>query len=193
MNEYLSKEQFNQKLDRILQGLPSGSEKFRLEDRRALALAKRASQIDLSRQSKVQEKLRQRLEKLALQQLPRNSSLSLKLLFKPKRLTWIGLVVLAQLVLGSLFGYMSEYSQAADSFRAIGCVTPPTSLSLTQRPETDATGWIVQNSNGSEPHPDLENPQPVPTPLAPPTRMTFPQDATSSMATPLMAQNRIGP
>ena len=192
MNEHRSIDQFNQKLDRILQGLPPGGGKLTMEDRYTLALAKRTAQIDLSQQSKAQEKQRQRLEELAMLRLPHSRSLTLALLFKPGRISWIGLVVLVQLVLGSVFGNMSTYPHTTTP-RSIVRVTPLASSFLIQSPEADPTWWKAQNSFGSGTHMALENPQPVPTPLAPPSKTVFPQDTTYLLTTPLLVKSPVKP
>jgi hypothetical protein len=193
VNEYRRIEQFNQQLDRMLRSLPPGKGKLTIEDRRALVLAKRAARIDLSQQSKAQKKLRQHLEELAMIRLPHTSSLSLNLLFKPGRLSWIGLVVLIQLVVGSIFGNMSIFSHTPISLQSIGCVTPPASSFITLSPEVNPTGWIARNSSGSESRLAQENPRPVPTPLAPPNNTVFPQDTSAPLATPLLVKNPVEP
>jgi len=193
MNEYRRIDQFNQQLNRVLQGRLPGRGKLTVEDWRALALARRTAQIDLSQQSKVREKLRQHLEELAMLRLHHTGNLSLNLLFKPGRLSWIGLVVMVQLVLGSVFGNMSTYSHSTTSPRSISCVTPPASSFLTQSPEADPIWWIAQNSFESETHLALENPRPVSTPLAPPTDTVLPQDTAAPLATPLLVRNPIKP
>jgi hypothetical protein len=164
-----------------------------MEDRYTLALAKRTAQTDLSQQSKAQEKQRQRLEELAMLRLPHSRSLTLALLFKPGRISWIGLVVLVQLVLGSVFGNMSTYPHTTTTPRSIVRVTPLASSFLIQSPEADPTWWKAQNSFGSGTHMALENPQPVPTPLAPPSKTVFPQDTTYLITTPLLVKSPAKP
>ncbi len=83
MGEDRGIEKFNQKLDRILQGLPPGRGELPVEDFNILALARHAAQIDLSCQSKVKENLRKSLKMLAMRQLPHSSNFSFKLLFRP--------------------------------------------------------------------------------------------------------------
>ncbi len=193
MGEDRSIDQFNKKLDRILQGFPPGRGNLPVEDRNILTFARHTAQIDLSYQSKVKEKLRQSLEVQAMRRLPHACNFSLKFLFKPGRLSWIGLVILVQLVLGSMFGYMIESSQSDTPHQSIGCVTPPAQSYYTQSPDPNTTWWVAQNSDSSVSHSSLENPRPIPTPLAPINNQYITQQTYSSSATPLIIDNSIKP
>jgi hypothetical protein len=181
--------QFNQKLDRILQGLPPGRGDLPVEDRNVLALARSTAQIDLSCQSKVKAKLRQSLEAQAIRRLPHTSNFSTKFLFKTGRLSWIVLIALVQLVLGSVFGYMVASSQNESPPRLIGCVTPPAQSYYTQSPVPDTAWWMAQNFDGSVSNSLIEYPRPIPTPLATTNNKLVTQETYNSSATPLNIDN----
>jgi len=193
MDDRQNIDQFSHKLDRILQGLPPGRGELTIEDCNALAFAKRVGQIDLSEQSKAQLKARHHLEELATIRLPHASNLSPSLLFRPKRLSWIGLALLVQLVLGSLFGSMSAPSYTSASIQSNDRITPPAALSFTQSPEIYLTWRTATNYTGSEIQKVVDNPQPVPTPLAPLTNTVLPQGVVPTNATPQQGENPFEP
>jgi len=158
---------FNKHLDYILQGGSWDIRKLCPEDKRVLALAKGMTNLDLSRESKIQEKLRQRLEEKARNQLPNKRKLSLNLLFRPRSFFWIGLVVLVQVVVGLILGDMVAQLVFTPQPKVDTFITPPVSSILTQRPILEEFGWDTLKHRTSRYQSTQLHASPIPTPKAP--------------------------
>jgi len=158
---------FNKQLDSLLSGLSWSSKELSSEDRRALLLARDMTQLDLSGQSKVQETLRQCLKEKATRQLPSTRKLSINLLFRPRQVTWIVLIVSVQLIIGLIFGDMIAQLVFTPQPAVKTYTTPPVSTSLIQRPLIDEFNRNASMNQNSEWQQTELFVYPIPTPAAP--------------------------
>ncbi len=193
MDEHPKVDQFNRSLERIFQSQSPGRGNLTVEDRRALGFVKRALEIDLSKQSKTRERLRHHLEEMAILQLPRGHKFSLKILFKPRGLSWIGLVVLVQIAIGLIFGSMSANTHTPTLLESMGCVTPPTESIWSQKTDVNPTWSTGQKSTEAGSLQLMDNPRPIPTPLAPYAGLASLSDTSFPSATPWLTRSPVEP